>query len=389
MDQRARTAERIVHEDISWPLLAKLVLLAVSVVLVVRVLDLLGDVLVTVVVATFLTIALDAVVHRLQRFGMSRGRAIVTVIGSIVLGAAVVAVGVTHLLVTQGARLVEQAPELVDDLLHTELGAWLVDSDVLSSDDLSAAAGALAELPGTVAGIASAVVGGAFGLVTLLFAVTFLLVGGGSAVRLLVRLFPGLAHGNGWRLVAATYVNVGQYVVGATLQATCAGLVLTVVLLVLGVPYALALGAFMFLMDFVPLVGATIGAVPAVAVALFGEGTGTGIVVLAFIVLYQQVENALIQPRIQGRVVQLPGVAVFFSVLVGGAMFGIVGALFAVPVASVLAIALQQFFVATGRDSIEPPRLFDEAGRPVLGAPGAAAAHARPGSAGSGSTASD
>ncbi len=360
------TIRRTRHDDVSWRLLGKLLLLAVAVIMVLRTLDLLGSVLVTIIIATFLAIALDTVVRALQRVGLPRGRAIAIVVFSIVFAGLALTASVVGLLVSQGAKLIEATPDLVDELESSWAWKQLERHDIVTPKTVDVATAALSELPSHIVDLVSGAVGGVFGAVTLLFAVTFLLAGGDRAVTMLVRIFPGLADGSGWNLVAATYTNIGQYVVGATLQAFAAGISLLVVLLVLGVPYALALALFMLIMDYVPLVGATIGSIPAIAVALLGSSLLDGILVLAFIVLYQQVENAVIQPRIQGKVVQMQGVAIFFSVLVGGSMFGVVGALFAVPIASVLAIALQQFFIATGRDQLSPPRMFDESGRPLV-----------------------
>jgi predicted PurR-regulated permease PerM len=128
------------------------------------------------------------------------------------------------------------------------------------------------------------------------------------------------------------------------------------------VPYIIVLGLFTFVLNFIPMVGATIGAIPAIAVVFFTNGAWAAAVVTAFIVVYQQLENSIIQPRIQGKVVNLPPIAIFFSVFIGSNIFGVIGALFAVPVASVIAIILDHWFAHTGRMSIEPPRLFDENG---------------------------
>ncbi|MCB0879188.1 MAG: AI-2E family transporter [Thermoleophilia bacterium] len=363
--EEAAAVSRTRHEDVSWRMLGKLLLLAIAVIVALRTLDLLGSVLVTIVIATFLAIALDTVVRALQRKGLSRGRAIATVVITIVLGGVILVASAVGLLLSQAARLVKATPAIVDDLEASWAWKQLESYDLVTPKTIDVATKALSTLPGHLLDLVSGAVGGVFGLVTLLFAVTFLLAGGDRAVILLVRIFPGLADGSGWNLVAATYTNIGQYVVGATLQALAAGGSLLLVLLVLGVPYALALAMFMLIMDYVPLVGATIGAVPAIGVALFGSSLLDGILVLTFIIVYQQIENAVIQPRIQGKVVQLPGVAIFFSVLVGGSMFGVIGALFAVPIASVISIALQQFFLVTGRDQLHPPRMFDDHGRPL------------------------
>lgn len=363
MDKQVPEPVRI--NDISWRLVLKAVIAGLLLIASVGLLHRLGEVVMTVVIGSFMAITLDTVVRLLQRQGVSRGWAITIVLTSVVLLGVGITAAAVHTVVTQGGKLVNEIPDLVNSITSSQLYKDLNLDQAVSPSTMKSVAQQLSQVPGLLVDIVGGAVGGIFGLVSLFMAVAFLLSGGDKAVHLLVRLFPKLSHGEGWHLVASTYNNIGQYVLGATVQAICAGTCLFLVLWVLGVPYALVLGVFMLVMDYIPLVGATIGAVPAVAVALFASSLGDGIVTCAFIIVYQQIENAVIQPRIQGKVVHLPGVAIFFSVTIGGAAFGIVGALFAVPLTSVLAIGLNQYFAATGRDKIHPPKLFD-GGDPIL-----------------------
>ena len=116
-----------------------------------------------------------------------------------------------------------------------------------------------------------------------------------------------------------------------------AGVSAAAVLLILGVPYALALALVIAILDLVPLVGATLGAGVVLAVVAFHSLTAA-IVWLIFAIVYQQVENHLLQPLVYGRMVLLPPFAVLLAVLVGAQLAGVVGALGAIPVASAIQI---------------------------------------------------
>ena len=112
-------------------------------------------------------------------------------------------------------------------------------------------------------------------------------------------------------------------------------------LLILGVPYALALALVVAILDLVPLVGATLGAGVVLAVVAFHSVTAA-VVWLIFAIVYQQVENHLIQPLVYGRMVLLPPFAVLLAVLVGAQLGGVVGALGAIPVASGIQIVAME-----------------------------------------------
>jgi predicted PurR-regulated permease PerM len=130
---------------------------------------------------------------------------------------------------------------------------------------------------------------------------------------------------------------------GALAQALLAAVLAYVVLQILGVPFAAPLSVLIFFLDLIPLVGATIGAVGVGLVTLFVNfPTGT-IVWAVWSIVYQQVENTVIQPQIQKRAVNINPFLVLVSVLFGSALLGVVGALVAVPVAASIQIALVEY----------------------------------------------
>ncbi len=137
--------------------------------------------------------------------------------------------------------------------------------------------------------------------------------------------------------------TVGNYVAGALAQATVAGVLSWIVLEILGVPYALPLAVVIFLLDLVPLVGATLGAILVGIVTLFSDFPTDTIIWVIWSVIYQQVENTVIQPRIQARAVAVHPFVVLVSVLFGSTLFGVLGALLAIPVAAAIQITIREY----------------------------------------------
>jgi predicted PurR-regulated permease PerM len=139
--------------------------------------------------------------------------------------------------------------------------------------------------------------------------------------------------------------RVGGYVAGAFLVALCAGTSSFVFLLVAGLgKYALALALVVMLLDFVPLIGATIGAT-VVSIIGFATSLSVGLACVIFYVIYQQFENYVLYPRVMRRSVDVPGVVTVIAVLLGGTLMGVVGALLAIPMAAAILLLLREIVV--------------------------------------------
>jgi predicted PurR-regulated permease PerM len=136
------------------------------------------------------------------------------------------------------------------------------------------------------------------------------------------------------------YRTVGGYVTGNLFISLVAGVSSGLMLFILGVPYAAALGLVVAILDLIPLAGATIAAIILVLVTLAANGLTAAIIVAVFFVVYQQVENHLLQPLVYGRTVQLSPLAVLVSVLIGAEVAGVLGALGAIPVAGAIQVII-------------------------------------------------
>jgi predicted PurR-regulated permease PerM len=175
--------------------------------------------------------------------------------------------------------------------------------------------------------------------VTIAFMTFFMLLEGPAWIERIYALIPE-RNRDTWRDIGdQIYHTVGGYVTGNLLISVVAGASTSVVLLILGVPYAVALGLVVAILDLIPLAGATLAAIIVGAVA-FIHSIPAGIIVLAFFIVYQQVENHLLQPLVYSRTVQLSPLAILISVLIGAKVAGVLGALAAIPVAGTIQVLL-------------------------------------------------
>jgi predicted PurR-regulated permease PerM len=157
------------------------------------------------------------------------------------------------------------------------------------------------------------------------------------------------------RFIAADCAKaVTGYMAGNLVISVIAGVSTFVVLSVVGVPFSGVLGLWVAFADLIPLVGATLGAIPTVAVAFLASPT-KGFVILVYFILYQQFENHYLQVAIMSRTVDLNPLAVLVSVLVGVQLFGILGALLAIPVAGVVQVLLRDIYDERRRQLKEEP----------------------------------
>jgi predicted PurR-regulated permease PerM len=299
--------------------------------------------------ATFLAIALSGPVNFLSR-SMKRGFAITIVY----LGLLLVPIGIGAIVVppiVDGANdLAENAPQYsrdVTDFVNGNKTLRNINEDYDVTEKIEEEAGKLPSKIGDAAGVLRDVgvglVNSLFALITILILTAFILGGGRGWLHFGLRFVPEDRAGRLERVFDRVGRAVGNYVAGALAQATIAALTAYIVLSILGVPFAAPLALIVFFLDLIPLIGATIGAVLVGVVTLFEDFPTATLIWAVYSILYQQIENNLIQPQIQKRAVDINPFLVIVSVLFGSALLGILGALVAVPVAASIQIALREY----------------------------------------------
>ncbi len=303
-----------------------------------------------IIIAGFIAIALTGPVNALAR-RMRRGFAIALVYLTTFTVPLLIGGVIIPPLLAEGAELANNVPAYAADVqAFVERNETLrrLDADYQLSDRLQERAAALpAQLGGAaevLGGVGLGLVNSIFALVTIVILSIFMVSSGPSWARAVVRLQPEERAIRVNRVLHAMGAAVGNYVSGALVQALVAGVLSFVVLTLLGMPFALPLAVVVLLFDLIPLVGATIAAVLVGIVTLFDDFPTTTIVWAIWSVIYQQVENTLIQPQIQKRAVAVHPFVVLVAVLFGSTLFGVVGALLAIPVAASAQIALKEWW---------------------------------------------
>jgi predicted PurR-regulated permease PerM len=201
----------------------------------------------------------------------------------------------------------------------------------------------LGDAAGALVDIGAGVVSSLFALVTILV-ISMFMMGRGERWRDAFLSYRPPHQAERIRRATDKMANaVGSYVGGALAQATVAGVSAWIMLVILGVPSPLPLALIIALLDLIPLVGATLGAILVGVVTLFVDFPTTTIIWAIFAIAYQQFENYVVQPRIQSRAVQLDPFIVVVAALFGGALLGVIGALLAIPTAAAIQIATREY----------------------------------------------
>ncbi len=286
--------------------------------------------------ALFIAIALNPAVVRVEQL-MRRNWAVVCVFFGFIVGLIVVVTLLVAPFVSQINDLPKTAPHIAERLTRNPL-IHRLDQHYNIVAKAEAHAGSA---PSIVFGAAGAVINGIAATVTVLFLAAFILFELPNINRLILSQLRPPAARRATEIGAHINRNVGGYVAGNLLISLIAGAVAVVTLWILHVPYALTLGVVVAIGDLIPLVGATIASIVVIAVAYFSRGTTDGIIVFAVIMVYQQVENHVLQPLIYKRTVQIPALVVLIAVLVGAALLGLLGALVAIPIAGTIQVIVK------------------------------------------------
>ena len=300
-------------------------------------------------IATFLAVALAGPVNFLEQ-RMKRGFAITIVYLGLLAVPFILGALLVPPLVTEGNNLAENAPQYANDITmfvneNDRLRELNADYDITQTleNEANKLPSKLGGAAATLRDLGLGIVNSIFALVTILILAAFMLGSGRRWIQAGLRYLPEERAEQAARVLGRSSYAVGAYVAGALAQATIAGLLSYLVLLLLGVPFAGPLALIIFFLDLIPLIGATIGAFVVGIVTLFNDFPTATIVWLIWSFIYQQVENNLIQPQIQKRAVNINPFLVVVAVLFGSALLGVLGALVAVPVAASIQIALREY----------------------------------------------
>src|SRR5438034_5194246 len=315
--------------------------------------------LLLVLVAAVLAIGLDPPVRRLQRMHISRGWAVTLIFMATVAFFALFGFLVIPPLIREVRQLATDIPGYIAKLRTSQ--GWV--GDLENKYHLSTklkeitdrlpplASQSLGKVLGTTASVASVI----FNLLTIAILTIYFLMSFPQSERAIEATFRGEHRARNKMVFEESVQRIGGYVSGNIATSIIAGGAAYIFLRILGVPFAAALAMWVGIADLIPTVGATLGALAAVAVAFLGGSVGDGIVTVAYFVVYQQVENYVIVPRVMKKAVDLSPAAVIVSVLIGGSLAGFAGALLALPLAVAAKVVIRDVWLRHRIDASESP----------------------------------
>jgi len=320
---------------------AKVVLVAAVVAAALYLLYRIRTVVALVFIALFIAVALGRAVDRFERLGLKRWLAILATYLTMLLAVFGLGLLIVPPIVSQTNKFIKNVPHYVDDLQKNKT-IRDYDRKYHIIQKLKEGAAKLPSRVGDAVGALRSVTVGVFSalvqLITVLVMAFFMLLDGKRIVAWVFRELGPDRGSRARRIADDIYKSVGGYVVGNLLISLIAGIGTWAVLAILGVPFAVPLGVVMAFFDLIPLVGATIAGILIGIVAAIHNFPGDAIVWVVYLIVYQQIENNVIQPIVYRRTVQLHPLLVIVGVLIGASLLGVLGALVAIPVAGAVQI---------------------------------------------------
>ncbi|MEU8267754.1 AI-2E family transporter [Sphaerisporangium sp. NPDC049002] len=301
------------------------------------------SVIVLIVVAAFLAVGLNPVVEALQRRGMNRRWAISIVFLGVIALFVLFGLAIVPPVSQESSDFVRAVPGYVQSLMANPTIKQLdADYQILANIQTYITSGGLgATVAGGILGAGAVVLDAFFSGFTLLVLTLYFLGSLPVIKEYLLLLVPASRRPRTRAIGDEILSGIGGYVAGNVLISVIAGGLSWLFLTIAGAKYALALALVVAVTDLIPLVGATVGAVLVSAVGFLQSGT-LGIACVIFFVVYQQVENYVIYPRVMSRSVDVAPAVSVIAALFGGALLGAVGALLAIPVAAAVALIVRE-----------------------------------------------
>ena len=306
------------------------------------------------VVALFLTLALNPIVEWLGRRGLKRSLSVGIVFLGVIVVFTVLGLLVFPPVISQGSELVQQAPTYLDRILNT---SWVqqLDKNYDVVDKISEEFNKrltdetfISSVLGGVLGAGRAVLNGVFQTFTILILTLYFLSSLPKMKRVAYSMVPASRRNRVAQLSEEVMRRTGSYAIGQVAIATVNAALSYVMMSVLGIPYAAVLAVLVGFLGLVPMVGATLGAALVCLVAFFDEPR-TALIAGIYYLIYQQVENYVIAPRIMQRTVSVPGAITVVAALAGGTLLGVLGALLAIPVAAAALLLVDEVLVPRQR----------------------------------------
>lgn len=319
-------------------------------VILLRALESVSQIFVLILVSLFLATGLNPAVEALRGRNLSRGSAVAVIFSSVILFVVFFAFVVVPPVVSQGTNLIQNAPQLLDNLMKNNTIDKLNDQfgiiDTLQSrlNSITSDGTLLISTFGGVLGVGQTILSGFFTALTILVLTLYFITSLPQAVSLGLSLVPASRRDRVGKLTNAVIERVGIFVGSQILIAAMAGVFVVLLTSILGMPSPIAIGMIVFVVALIPLIGHFIGS-GVVTLIAFTQSPLIGLIAFVAYVLYVQIENYVVTPRIMKRTLSVPGAVTIISALIGSSLLGLVGGLLAVPVAASIILILDEVVI--------------------------------------------
>ena len=329
---------------------------ALTAIVLMRALASVSQIFILILIALFLAMGLNPAVEALRRRNMSRVTAVTIIFTSVIAFVVFFALVVAPPVISQGTQLITKAPTLLADLTNNATINKLNDQygiiDTLQSKLTSVTSDGtlLISAFGGVIGVGKSVLSGFFTFLTILVLTLYFITSLPQAVNLGLSLVPASRRERVGHLTNAIIARVGSFVGSQIVIAAMASVFVFVLSLVLGLPSPIAIGMIVFVCGLIPLVGHFLGSGIVTIIALT-QSIAIGVIAFVAYVVYVQIENYVVTPRIMKRTLAVPGAVTIISALIGSSLLGLVGGLLAVPVAASIILILDEVVIPRANNS--------------------------------------
>lgn len=320
---------------------------ALSAFVLMRALASASQVFVIILVALFLATGLNPAVEAIRKRGLSRAGAVAVIFASVIVFVGLFMALVVPPLISQGTHLIEIAPSLLDNLKNNATIAnfnehyKIIDTLQKKLASVTSDGTLLISAFGGVIGVGKTVLSGTFTALTIIVLTLYFITSLPRATELGLKLVPASRRPRVAALTEAIITRVGAFVGSQILISFFAAVFMTILAIILGLPSPVAVGIIIFICGLVPLIGHFIGTTIFTIIA-FTQSVAIGVTAFIGYVVYVQVENYIITPKIMKRSLALPGAVTIISAMIGTSLLGLVGGLLAVPVAASIILILEE-----------------------------------------------
>ena len=329
---------------------------ALTAIVLMRALASVSQIFILILIALFLATGLNPAVEALRRRNVSRTTAVTIIFTSVIAFVIFFALVVAPPVISQGTQLINKAPTLLGELtnnatinkLNDQYG--IIDTLQARLESVTSDGTLLISAFGGVIGVGKSVLSGFFTFLTILVLTLYFITSLPQAVNLGLSLVPASRRERIGHLTNAIIGRVGSFVGSQIVIAAMASLFVFILSLVLGLPSPIAIGMIVFVCGLIPLIGHFLGSGIVTIIALT-QSIAIGVIALVAYVVYVQIENYVVTPRIMKRTLAVPGAVTIISALIGSSLLGLVGGLLAVPVAASIILILDEVVIPRANNS--------------------------------------